>query len=168
MRRLRHLALTGLVWLTAAATVLGGFPHVVCRCGHSPRESAPSPDAQSGCCCNTKQPAVAPCCVPSDESKPRQHSCRSAQSEPSAEDEERDNSTPAAEVAVEAGQAVPQTTIGPAPCQRALETSVILALDASLHPVSSQFVCLLGQAVTMTMESPLPTVLAPAQIWDVN
>jgi hypothetical protein len=82
----RKLALAGLVWLTAAMTLVAGLPHWSCRCDVGPtrRETAGHTPGAPGCpCCGccAGDPAAgesgkAPCCArksdprPADESDP--------------------------------------------------------------------------------------------------
>src|SRR5262249_40822860 len=153
------LVLTVLVWLTAAATVLGGFPHVVCRCGPSPHESASTPDEQKGCCCcSMPTPPTGRCCAASDQAKPEQRSCCTAPAEPSDETDDCDDSSPAAESAVENGEDATAAIIAPAPCRRTLESAQHLAVDASLSPVVNQLTCQLFQANTIAVASSIPPV----------
>jgi hypothetical protein len=61
----RRIFWATLVWLTAAATLFAGFPHVVCRCcdGNAPQRTGTTGQEVARCCSQRS------CCAPS-ETKP--------------------------------------------------------------------------------------------------
>ena len=63
----RRILLQTVVWLTSAATLVAGAPHVLCQCARGARESsAPQTDGPKSCCCcpDTNQEENSPpsCC----------------------------------------------------------------------------------------------------------
>lgn len=79
MRRLRRIAVVLMVWATAASTLLGSVPHVVCRCPNGKTKlfcvSLTSAKSGKSCCCGSSccdKKASDGCCC---KAKPTKKSC---------------------------------------------------------------------------------------------
>jgi putative Ca2+/H+ antiporter (TMEM165/GDT1 family) len=110
MKHARRILFVGLVWLTAAGTLLAGLPHAACLCAVGPDKAKHVADAKpSGCCCGAG-------CTPA------QTGCPFCGKHTEKSQDENDASRT---------QTAREAAVRPAPCRHVIVPSTVIATAAS-------------------------------------